>query len=133
MNVQNYKFLKKIHTRTHTHTQQHFGPKLSYGAAVQLLRKLKVFIAKRVIRYLGVENVDDLPERGLTRVTKKQDNEIIRWFRLIYRKFKPCQMRQIYQKYHVISAKKLFGPNETNWVLREDNGPKHRSHLYAIW
>jgi len=57
------------------------GPKLSYKAAAKYVRKSETFVKKWVKRYLEVGNVDDLPERGLDRVTTtKEDKMILRLF-----------------------------------------------------
>lgn len=230
------------------------GPKLTYAAAAASLKKSQAFVKKWVKRYLEVRNVDDLPERGLARVTtEKQDKAIVRLFeanpnltlrqaqvklrqkgievgtntirrrlreksmlfrstlkkpllsekhtskrlawaqenldwnwdnviftdessfwawsplskawstkreRVLQRTVKHpvkvhvwgcfskrgfgClylftdnlnakKMRQIYRKYLMRSAKKFFGADETNWVLQEDNDPKHRSRLCTVW
>jgi len=49
------------------------------------MKKSKDFVRKWVNRYKQVKNVDDLPERGKTRViTKKQDKIIIKFFEKLY-------------------------------------------------
>jgi len=46
---------------------------------------------------------------------------------------KSDQMVQIYQSGLLPSANKLFGTNSRDWVLLEDNDPKHRSKLAKTW
>ncbi|XP_018359900.1 PREDICTED: uncharacterized protein LOC108759087, partial [Trachymyrmex cornetzi] len=53
------------------------GPKLSYKAAAKYIRKSEAFVKKWVQRYLEVGNVDDLPERGLSRATTTKENKAI--------------------------------------------------------
>lgn len=230
------------------------GPKLTYKAASKYMRKSETFVKTWVKRYLEVGNVDDLPERGLARITTtKEDKMILRLFqdkpglslrfaqmklrkkginvslntirsrlheknvsfrstlkkpllsekhvekrlawakenldrdwdnviftdessfwawsslskawstksnRILQRTVKHplkihvwgcfCKrgfgclflftdnlnaekMRTIYQKYLLKSAEKFFGFDKTNWVLQEDNDPKHRSKLCSAW
>lgn len=42
-------------------------------------------------------------------------------------------MITLYKKGLLQSAKKLYGPGNNNWVLQEDNDPKHRSRLCSSW
>jgi len=42
-------------------------PKLTNKAAAKYMRKFESFVKKWVKRYLEVGNVDDLPERGLSK------------------------------------------------------------------
>ena len=42
-------------------------------------------------------------------------------------------MLQIYEHGFLRSAEKMFGANNKDWILQEDNDPKHRSHLYTSW
>lgn len=45
------------------------------------MRKSEAFVKKWVKRYLEIENVDDLSEKGLARVTTtKEDKAILRLF-----------------------------------------------------
>lgn len=54
---------------------------MSFSAAARYMKKSKDFVRKWVNRYKEVKNVDDLPERGKTRVTtKKQDKMIVQLF-----------------------------------------------------
>lgn len=53
------------------------GPKLSYKSAAKYMKKSESFVKKWVKRYLDVGNVDDLPERGSSRVTTKNQNRAI--------------------------------------------------------
>jgi len=39
-------------------------PKMSYGAAVKYMKKLKTFVSKWMKCYSDIKNVDDLPHRG---------------------------------------------------------------------
>ena len=43
------------------------------------------------------------------------------------------KMLQIYEHGLRISAEKMFGANNKDWILQEDNDPKHRSHLSTSW
>ncbi|EGI64037.1 PREDICTED: neurofilament heavy polypeptide-like [Acromyrmex echinatior] len=57
------------------------GPGLTYKAAAKYIRKSEAFVKKWVQRYLEVGNVDNLPERGLSRATTtKEDKAILRLF-----------------------------------------------------
>ena len=42
-------------------------------------------------------------------------------------------MLQIYEHGHLRSAEKMFGANNKDWTLQEDNDAKHRSHLCTSW
>ena len=53
------------------------GPKLTYKAAAKYIRKSEAFVKKWVQRYLEVGNVDDLPERGLSRATTTKEDKAI--------------------------------------------------------
>jgi len=55
------------------------GPKLTYAQASKVLRKSKSFVEKWVKQYKEVANVDDLPNRGLSRTTR-EDKTIVRLF-----------------------------------------------------
>ena len=41
-------------------------------------------------------------------------------------------MLQIYE-HGLRSAEKMFGDNNKDWTLQENNDPKHRSHLCTPW
>ncbi|KAG6452269.1 hypothetical protein O3G_MSEX007545 [Manduca sexta] len=57
------------------------GPKLTYKSAAKHIKKSESFVKKWVKRFSEVGNVDDLPERGSSRVTTEQeDRAIIRLF-----------------------------------------------------
>ena len=43
------------------------------------------------------------------------------------------KMLQIYEPGLLRSAEKMFGANIKDWILQEDNAPKHRSHLCTSW
>ena len=43
------------------------------------------------------------------------------------------KMLQTYEHGLLRSAEKMFGANNKNWILQEDNDPKHRSHLCTSW
>lgn len=53
------------------------GPKMSRESAAKYLKKSKAFVNKWVERYQDTKTVDDLPERGMTRKTTKQQDKII--------------------------------------------------------
>ena len=42
-------------------------------------------------------------------------------------------MVQIYEHVLLRSAEKMFGANNKDWILQEDNDPKYRSHLCMSW
>lgn len=42
-------------------------------------------------------------------------------------------MVKLYQKGLLKSAESLYGPNNYDWILQEDNDPKHRSRLCTRW
>ena len=42
-------------------------------------------------------------------------------------------MLQIYGHGLLRSAEKMFGANNKDWILQEENDPKHRSHLCMSW
>ena len=44
-------------------------------------------------------------------------------------RFKAQKMLQIYEHGLLRSAEKMFGANNKDWILQEDNDPKHRSQL----
>ena len=43
------------------------------------------------------------------------------------------KMLQIYEHGLLRSSEKMFGANNKNWILEEDNDPKHRSHVCKFW
>lgn len=43
------------------------------------------------------------------------------------------KMVKIYKRGLIRSANKMFGPNSEDWVLQEDNDPKHRSAFCKAW
>lgn len=43
------------------------------------------------------------------------------------------KMCSIYRQGLLLSAKDTFGIDSTDWILMEDNDPKHRSRLYTEW
>ena len=43
------------------------------------------------------------------------------------------KMLQIYEHGLLRSAEKMFGVNNKDWILQEDNDPKHHSHLCTSW
>lgn len=57
------------------------GPKMSSVAAAKYIKKSKSFVKKWVNHYSLHKNVDDLPDRGITRTsTRRQDSVIIQLF-----------------------------------------------------
>lgn len=42
-------------------------------------------------------------------------------------------MLSIYKRGLLTSAKKMFGVDNAEWILQEDNDPKHRSRLCTSW
>ena len=46
---------------------------------------------------------------------------------------KAQKMLQSYEHDLLSSAGKVFGANNKDWILQEDNDPKHRSHLCTSW
>lgn len=53
------------------------GPKLTYKATAKYMRKSEAFVKKWVKRYLEIRTVDDLPKKGLARVTTTKENKTI--------------------------------------------------------
>ena len=43
------------------------------------------------------------------------------------------KMLQVYEHGLLRSAEEMFGANNKDWILQEDNEPKHRSHLCTSW
>jgi len=43
------------------------------------------------------------------------------------------KMKKIYQKALIPSAKCMYGANNDDWILQEDNDPKHRSRACKLW
>lgn len=43
------------------------------------------------------------------------------------------RMRKLYQSTLLPTAKKFFGNDNSNWLLLEDNDPKHKSRLCNAW
>ena len=43
------------------------------------------------------------------------------------------KMLQIYERGLLRSAEKVLGANNKDWILQENNDPKHRSHLSTSW
>ena len=109
------------------------GPKLTCKAAAKYIRKSKAFVKKWVQQYLEIGNVDDLPERGLSRATTTKENKAILRLFLFTGNLNAEKMCTIYQKYLLKSAEKLYGSDRRSWVLQEDNDPKHRSKLCRAW
>ena len=109
------------------------GPKLTCKAAAKYIRKSKAFVKKWVQQYLEIGNVDDLPERGLSRATTTKENKAILRLFLFTGNLNAEKMCTIYQKYLLKSAEKLYGFDRRSWVLQEDNDPKHRSKLCRAW
>ncbi|KAJ8947238.1 hypothetical protein NQ318_012004 [Aromia moschata] len=44
-----------------------------------------------------------------------------------------AKLLKIYKKGLLKSAQKMFGAGNNNWILQEDNDPKHRSRLCTSW
>jgi len=44
-----------------------------------------------------------------------------------------AKMVQIYERVLLPSAQRWFTKNNENWLLQEDNDPKHRSRLCTAW
>lgn len=54
------------------------GPKMSFSQAAKYIKKSKYFVEKWNKHYAEHKNVDDLPNRGVTRKTSKKDDLEIR-------------------------------------------------------
>ena len=53
------------------------GPHLSYSADAKVLKKSKHFVQMGVEQYRDTKTVDDLPEKGETRVTSSKEDKMI--------------------------------------------------------
>ncbi|KYN33128.1 hypothetical protein ALC56_12605 [Trachymyrmex septentrionalis] len=90
------------------------GPKLTCKAAAKYIRKSEAFVKKWVQQYLEIGNVDDLPERGLSRATTTKENKAILRLFLFIGNLNAEKMCTIYQKYLLKSAEKLYGFDRRN-------------------
>ena len=96
------------------------GPLMSYTAAAKYIKKSKSFVKKWVERYKANKTVDDLPERGKCLGM------------LLTARF--WVLRALHREGGLLrSATKMFGADTADWILQEDNDPKHRSRLCTAW
>ena len=104
------------------------GPLMSYTVAAKYIKKSKSFVKKWVERY---------------KANKKHPVKVHVWgcfsqrgfgcLELFTENLNAQKMLQIYERGLLRSATKMFGADTADWILQENNDPKHRSRLCTAW
>lgn len=105
---------------------------MSIPAIVKYTKKSRSFVVQWIEHYKQHKNVNDQPNVKPNRASTSREAGFGK-LTVFTGILNAERMNQLYKSTLLPTARKFFGTDNSEWLLLEDNDPKHKSRLCNAW